>query len=172
MCTLEFSGCGVKPRRPHQTGPPGLAHEARELQTCTFEGPGAPPPKFHEKDQKRLKKDKNCGGRGKKKREILGPHRSGPHPSGLHPSGPHFFWVWAPTLSGPTMTPKMLENGLPAAKIGRKIGFGQNWRPKLALAKIGRAKTTMAKNGLAKIGLAKIGNQDGQNGIAKVGFFL
>ena len=28
MCTFGLSGCGVKPRRPHQTGPPGLAHDS------------------------------------------------------------------------------------------------------------------------------------------------
>ena len=28
MCTFGFSGCRVKPRRPHQTGPPGLAHDS------------------------------------------------------------------------------------------------------------------------------------------------
>ena len=40
------------------------------LQTCTFEGPGAP--KFHEKTpKKRDKKSENGDGRRKKKREIL-----------------------------------------------------------------------------------------------------
>ena len=28
MCTFGLSGCRVKPRRPHQTGPPGLAHDS------------------------------------------------------------------------------------------------------------------------------------------------
>ena len=27
MCTFGLSGCRVKPRQPHQTGPPGLAHD-------------------------------------------------------------------------------------------------------------------------------------------------
>ena len=36
MCTL-----GLEPRRPHQTGPPGLHTTTRELQTRTFERPGA-----------------------------------------------------------------------------------------------------------------------------------
>ena len=36
--------------------------------------------------------------------------------------GPHFFWVWPPTLCGPTMTPKIGQNWI-----------GQNWLwPKLA----------------------------------------
>ena len=41
MCTFGLSGCRVEPRRPHQTGPPGLHTTARELQTRTFERPGA-----------------------------------------------------------------------------------------------------------------------------------
>ena len=28
MCTFGLSGCRVKPRLPHQTGPPGLAHDS------------------------------------------------------------------------------------------------------------------------------------------------
>ena len=28
MCTFGLSDCRVKPRRPHQTGPPGLAHDS------------------------------------------------------------------------------------------------------------------------------------------------
>ncbi len=57
---------------------------ARELQTCTFQGPGASnttkiPRKRPKEREKRMK---NCGGRGKKKREILGPHPSGPPPFG------------------------------------------------------------------------------------------
>ena len=30
MCTFGLSGCRVKPWRPHQTGPPGLAHDKKE----------------------------------------------------------------------------------------------------------------------------------------------
>ena len=38
-------------------GPPGLHTTTRELQTCTFQGPGASitPPKFHEKTPEREK---------------------------------------------------------------------------------------------------------------------
>ena len=119
------------------------------------------PPKFNEKDQKRGKKEKNCGKRGKKKREILGPHRSGPHPSGPHHDT------------------KNIGQKIGLAKIGlAKIGLPKldwpklDW-PKLALAKIGRAQTMMAKNGLAKIGLAEIGQiRMAKTGWAKVGFFL
>ena len=50
----------------------GLHTTARELQTCTFQGPGLlkTPPKFNKRTPKRGKKE-NCGGRGKKKSEIL-----------------------------------------------------------------------------------------------------
>ena len=92
------------------SGPPGFHTTARELQTCTFERPGASnTTKIPREDPQRGKKRTNfVAGEGKKKREILGPHRSGPHPSGPHPSGPHpsgphFFWVWAPTLRAPTL---------------------------------------------------------------------
>ena len=36
MCTFGISGC-----RPAALGPPGFQTTARELQTCTFQGPGA-----------------------------------------------------------------------------------------------------------------------------------
>ena len=41
MYAFSPSGCRVKPRRPHQTGPPGFTRQTQELQTCTFHGPGA-----------------------------------------------------------------------------------------------------------------------------------
>ena len=41
------------------------------------------PPRFkHQKTPREGRKKENCGGRGEKKLEILGPHPSGPHPSG------------------------------------------------------------------------------------------
>ena len=105
-------GCVVGRRGSHTT--------ARELQTCTFEGPGASnttkiPRKRPKEREKRIK---NCGGRGKKSAKFWAPHPSGPHPSGPPPfgappsgpptlRGPHFFWVCPPTLCGPTMTPKI-----------------------------------------------------------------
>ena len=33
MCTFGLSGCRVEPRRPHQTGPPGLAHDSENSKT-------------------------------------------------------------------------------------------------------------------------------------------
>ena len=99
MYTFGLSGCCVNPG-----GPPGLhttaenskrAHlRVRALQT---------PPKFNEKTPRETQKERNGGGKGKKKREIFGPPPFGastlrgpnlappfgPHPSGPHPSGPH-----------------------------------------------------------------------------------
>ena len=80
-----------------------------------------------------LLKNKNCGGRGKKKSEILGPHHSGPHPSGTPPFG-------APQLRALTFL------GL-APPPFRALDWPKLDWPKLVLAKIGRAQTTMAKVG-------------------------
>ena len=92
--------CGT-PAAPTRPGRRSSHTTTRELQTCTFERPGATnttkiPRKRPKERAKRLKK--TVAGEGTKKREILGPHPSGPHPS-----GPHFFWVWAPTLRAPTL---------------------------------------------------------------------
>ena len=101
---------------------------AQELHTCTFQGPDLR--KHHQNSTKRplreRRKKEHCGGRGEKKREILGPppfgappfgappfgappfgappfgpHPSGPHPSGPHPSVPH---PSGPHPSGPHST--------------------------------------------------------------------
>ena len=63
-----------EPLRPGLVGPPGFHTTARELQTCTFEGPGLQktPPKFNEKTpregrkerilrRERVKKERNFG---------------------------------------------------------------------------------------------------------------
>ena len=72
--------------------PPGLHTTARELQTCTFQGPSLQ--KHHEnstrRPPKRGKKERQLWQERKTKREILAPHPAGPHPSRPHPSGPHF----------------------------------------------------------------------------------
>ena len=82
-----------KPRRPHQTGRRGSHTTARELQTCTFKRPGASnttkiPRKRPKEMEKRMK---TVAGERKKKREILGPHRSGPPPFGAPPFGAPLF---------------------------------------------------------------------------------
>ena len=93
----------TRTRHRSQMGPPGFHTTARELQTCTFHGPCASktPPKFHERTPKRENKNKNCGGRGKKKARNFGPPPFGPHPSGPHPSGP-YPTLWVPHPSEPT----------------------------------------------------------------------
>ena len=78
MCTFGLSGCRVKPR-------PGLHTTARELQTCTFQGPGAS--KHHQNSTRRPpERHRNCetvAGKGRKSVKFCSPHPSGLHPSGL-----------------------------------------------------------------------------------------
>ena len=168
---------GARTRQPENSKRAHLSAPA--LQT---------PPKFHEKDQKRGKNNKNCGGRGKKARNF-GPPPFGPHPLGLHPSGPSLFLGLAPHPWGapPFGTPPFGALGAPPRgptlrgphffwvwphHDTKKLDWPKLDWPKLALAKIGRAKTTKAKNGLAKIGLAKIGQiRMAKTGLAKVGLF-
>ena len=130
---------------PAASGPPGLHTTARELQTCTFEGPGASNTTKipRERPKEREKRMKNCGGRGKKKREILGPHPSGPHPSGLHPWGLHPWGLhpWGLHPSGHPSEPH--PSGPPLF-----LGFGPPPCP---------MTHTRFRNGLAKTGLAKVG---------------
>ena len=63
VCVLLFCVVAV-------LGPPGLHTTARELQTCTFPGPGASktPPKFNEKTHKREKKERKLWPEWEKKR--------------------------------------------------------------------------------------------------------
>ena len=71
----------------------GFHTTARELQTCTFQGPCASktPPKFHVRTPKREKKERKLWRGGKKSAKFWA----------SHPSGPHLFKVWAPTFRGP-----------------------------------------------------------------------
>ena len=172
MCTFGLSGCRVKPRRPHQTGPPGLAHDSpRTPKRAHLRVPALQtPPKFTKKTKREGKKNKKLWREREKKREILGPTVRAPTLRG-------------PTLGGPTLRPHLGGPhclGAPpfgphhdTKNIGQKIGLAKiglpklDW-PKLDLAKIGRAQTTMAKIGLAKIGLAKIGQiRMAKTGLAK-----
>ena len=86
MCVM----CAMCVKTPAALGPPGLHTTARELQTCTFQGPGASnTTKIPRKDpQEREKKNENEGGRGKKSAKFWAPHPSGPHHSGPQNSGP------------------------------------------------------------------------------------
>ena len=77
----------------------GVSHDSRELQTCTFEHPGASnTTKIPRKDpQEKERRKKNCWRRREKMREISGPPPFGlplflswaPHPSNPHPSKTH-----------------------------------------------------------------------------------
>ena len=78
--------------------PPGLHTTARELQTCTFQGRRFKHhPNSTKGPQREGEKKENCGGRGQKKREILGTHPSVHHPFGAPP-------FRGPTLRGPTFS--------------------------------------------------------------------
>ena len=158
---------------PAASGPPGLHMTTRELQTRTFERPGASnTTKIPREDPQRGKKRmKFPVGEGKKRAKFWAPHPSrstfsgfGPPPlRAPTPSGPHPFG--APPLRAPTPSgPQKL--GIPPRKLA-KCGlakFGQ-----LKLAKFGQIR--MAKCGqltLAKCGIGQIRfgqmrpNKDGQ----------
>ena len=85
MCTFGLSGCRVKPRRPHQTGPPGLVRtrQPENSKRAHFTAPALQtPPKYHGRTPRERKKKENCGGgeEGKKSAKF-----------------------WAPTLRAPTL---------------------------------------------------------------------
>ena len=112
---------------PAASGPRGLHTTTRELQTCTFVGPGAS--KHHPKTTRRpeeREKERNWWWETEEKARNFGPSTLrgatlwGPKPSGPNPSGPDVFWVWA------------------AHHDTHQI-------------------QGLAKNGLAKTGLAKVG---------------
>ena len=135
-------------RMLHPAAPPDRAAGARTRQPenskrAHFRAPALQtPPEFHKKRPKeREKRTKNCGGRGKKKNEILGPHHSGPHPT-----------LRGPTLRAPPLflglAPHRLEPHHDTKNVGQKIRIGL---AKIGLAKIGQIR--MAKTGLAKVGL-------------------
>ena len=69
---------------PAASGPPGLHTTTRELQTCTFQGPGASnTTKIPRKDpQERERRMKIVAGEGKQSAKFWASHPSGPHPSG------------------------------------------------------------------------------------------
>ena len=88
-------------------------------------------------DHPGLSKSETGGGRGKKKRKILGTSLFGAR---------FFLCFWAPPFKA--MTHTRSRNRL--AKIGRaKTTMAQNGLTKIGLAKIGQM---MAKTGLAKVG--------------------
>ena len=139
MCIWAL-GLSCETRRPHQTGPPGLAHDSPRTPNVHISGPlrfkhhqnsTKRPPK-REKEERKLWRR-----RRKNSAKFWVPHPSGLHPSGfhlsgLHPSGPHFFWVWASTLWGPPFEgPTLCRPKIQHPKIGRS----RNW-PKSTLAEV------------------------------------
>ena len=84
---------------PAASGPPRLHTTTRELQTFTFESPGASnTTKIPREDsQRETKKNENEAGRGKKKELNF----RFSHPSGPHLLGPSLFLGLAPHPSGP-----------------------------------------------------------------------
>ena len=106
----------MKPRRPHQTGPPGLAHgQPGNSKTCTFQGPGASnTTKIPRKDPKREKEERKLWREeGKKARNFGPPTLRGSTLLGstllwLHPSGLPTLRgsppLGLPTLRGPTFS--------------------------------------------------------------------
>ena len=115
--------------------PPGLHTTARELQTCTFQGRRFKHhPNSTKGPQREGEKKENCGGRGQKKREILGTHPSGHHPFGAPPFGAPLFLGLGFHPSGP--------RALGGPKIQHpKIDRSRNWpKSKLAEVEIGRSR--------------------------------
>ena len=109
MCTFGLSGCRVKPQRLR--GRMGFTRQPENSKRAHLSAPTLQtPPKFHEKTPEREEKNEFCGGRGKKKREILGLPPFGPPPFGPHPSGPH--WIWAPGLLKKTNQLKITKKQL------------------------------------------------------------
>ena len=107
MCTLGLSGCRVEPRRTHQTGPPGLHTTTRELQTRTFERPGASNTTKipRENPQRERRRNEISGGREQKKSaKFWAPHPSGPTLRAPNPSGPTFSGFGPPPLRGPHLS--------------------------------------------------------------------
>ena len=104
---------------PHLSSPHTTA---RELQTCTFQGPCASTtPKFHERTPKREKKERKLWRGGKKKarnfgpRTLRGPTLRGPPfgapPFGAPPFGAHLSGFGPPTLGPPTLRGPIPEAG-------------------------------------------------------------
>ena len=143
MCPFGLSGCRVKPRRPHQTGPPGLAHDSpRTPNVHILRAPALQtPPKFHETTPKREIRKKIVVGGGKKKARNFGPPPFRAPPFGAKP-------FWAPTLLGPTVLGLHPSRAHPSrAPLCRpkiqhpKIGRSRNWpKSKLAEVEIGRSR--------------------------------
>ena len=149
------------PAAPPERAAGACTRTTRELQTCTFQGPGASnTTKIPRKDPKRGKEVRKLWRRREKKREILGPPPFGAPPFGAPPFwAPHFWappfgaplflgWAstfWAPPFEGPTLCRPKIQH----PKIGRnRIGRSRNW-PKSKLAEL--EKKSWPKSKLAEV---------------------
>ena len=126
---MHIWALGLSCETPAASGPPGLLTTARELQTCTFQGPGASnTTKIPRKDPKREKEERKLWREeGKKSAKFWAPHPSGLHASGgNYPSGP-------PPFGGPTLGGPKIQH--------LKIGRSRNWpKSKMAEVENGRSR--------------------------------
>ena len=124
---------GLTCETPAALGPSGLHTTARELQTCTFQGPGASNTTKNStrRHPERDTKKENCGGEGKKSAKFWASHLSPPTLralSGPHPSGPQPFVVQKFNI------PKLAEVELAELeKKKKKTGRSRNWTKSTAL---------------------------------------
>ena len=119
--------------RPHQTGPPGLAHDSPRTPNVHISGPRRfNSTKIHERTPREGKMKKNCGGKRAKKREILG--------------------FWAPPFGAP---PTLCRPKIQHPKNGRN----RNW-PKSKLAEVELAE--LAKKSWPKSKLAEVDRDRGR----------
>ena len=127
-------------------GPPGFRTTARELQTCTFQGPNASktPPKIHEKTPREGRKERILRRERKKKREILGPPTlRAPHPSGPPLRTPTF--LHPPTSTQNTQ--KNLNNLFQKLKqLTPKNQKSLHTTETLTLAKVGLAQSRFGQS--------------------------
>ena len=143
----EFSGCRVKPRRPHQTGPPGLAHDSPRTPNVDISGLRRFQHQIQRKDPKREKEERKLWREEGKKREILGLHPLGPHPSGLPTlRGPTFSKFGPPPFESPTLCrPKIHHPKIGGNRIGRSRNWPKsNWpnsKKRAAEVEIGRSRS-------------------------------
>ena len=145
----ELVRCRVKPRRLRDRR--GLHTTTRELQTCTFERPGASnTTKIPREDPPREgRKNEIFGGRKKKSAKFWAPHPSGPTLRAPTFRAPIFSGFGPPPLRALTTRPAHHPTKKKLANCGL-AKFGQTKLAKFGLAKCGQIR--MAKSGLAKFG--------------------
>ena len=88
---LEFSGCRVRAPAARSGGAAGVSHDSPRTPNVHISGHllFKTPPKFNEKTPRETQKQRNGGGKGKKKSEILGgPAEGGPVEGGPAEGGP------------------------------------------------------------------------------------